>query len=131
MARVARFKIQNDHAWYHLYSRVAGCRGDYPLSDEASTRKLIGLIKHFSDVYFAEIASFCVMGGHYNFIAGFEAPWEVEEDELRVRARLMYPGDVSQRQIDGWPKEKWERFRERIFDVSELMRNIQSAFAML
>ncbi len=41
----------------------------------------------------------------------------------------MYPGKAYQSQIDGWSKEEWERFRQRLFDVSELMRNIQSAFA--
>ncbi|MCP4685687.1 MAG: hypothetical protein GY867_09600, partial [bacterium] len=129
MARVARFKVQHDDAWYHLYSRVAGCRGQYPLSDEASTRELIETIKHYSNIYFCEVATFSIMGSHYHFVARFEAPWAVEEEELRVRARLMYPSDASQNEIDGWSKEKWERFRQRLFDLSELMRNIQSAFA--
>jgi hypothetical protein len=41
----------------------------------------------------------------------------------------MYPSKASQIQIDGWTEEEWERFRQRLFDVSELMRNIQSSFA--
>jgi hypothetical protein len=57
MARVARFKILNNDAWYHLYSRVAGCRGHYPLSEEARTRKLIDTIEHYSRIYFCEIAA--------------------------------------------------------------------------
>ncbi len=65
MARVARFKVQNDDAWYHLYSRVAGCRGQYPLSDEASTRELIETIKHYSNIYFCEVAIFSIMGSHF------------------------------------------------------------------
>ncbi len=68
MARVARFKVQNDDAWYHLYSRVAGFRGQYPLSDEASTRELIGTIKRYSSIYFCEIATFCIMGNHYHLL---------------------------------------------------------------
>jgi hypothetical protein len=41
----------------------------------------------------------------------------------------MYPSKTSQMQIDEWSKEEWEHFRQRLFDVSELMRNIQAAFA--
>ena len=129
MARVARFKILNNDAWYHLYSRIAGFRGHYPLSEAAPTRKLIDTIEHYTRIYFCEVAAFTVLGNHYHMVARFEAPRPVEEDELRARAQLMYPSKTSQRQIDEWPKEEWERFRRRLFDVSELMRNIQSAFA--
>jgi putative transposase len=129
MARVARFKIQNKDAWYHLYSRIAGRRGHYPLSEAAPTRKLIDTIEHFTRIYFCDVAAFTVLGNHYHLVARFEAPWPVEEDELRARARLMYPSKASQRQIDEWSKEEWEHFRQRLFDVSELMRNIQAAFA--
>jgi hypothetical protein len=41
----------------------------------------------------------------------------------------MYPSKTSQRHIDEWSTEEWEHFRQRLFDVSELMRNIQSGFA--
>jgi len=41
----------------------------------------------------------------------------------------MYPSKTSHRQIEEWSKEKWEHFRQRLFDVSELMRNVQSRFA--
>jgi putative transposase len=41
----------------------------------------------------------------------------------------MYPSASSQQMIGPSTDEQWERFRQRLFDVSELMRNIQSAFA--
>jgi hypothetical protein len=129
MARVARFKIQNNDAWYHLYSRIAGVRGYYPLSEAATTRKLMDTIEHFTGIYFCEAAAFTVLGNHYHLVAKFAAPWPVGEDELRARARRMYPSKASQQQIDEWTKTEWDHFRQRLFDVSELMRNIQSGFA--
>lgn len=129
MARVARFKILNNDAWYHLYSRIAGRRDHYPLSEEASSRKLIGTFEHFSSIYFCDVASFSVMGSHYHFVIRFEAPRSVEKDELRARARLMYPSKTSQQRIDEWTEVEWDHFRQRLFDVSELMRNIQSGYA--
>ena len=65
MARVARFKVSNQDAWYHLHSRIAGCRGEYPLSEKLPTRKLIELIEHFSKIYFCSVAAFSVMGSHF------------------------------------------------------------------
>jgi putative transposase len=41
----------------------------------------------------------------------------------------MYSSKVSQLMIEGWTSEQWERFRQRLFEVSEYMRNIQAAFA--
>jgi hypothetical protein len=96
MARVARFKILNDDAWYHIHSRIAGRRGYYPLSEEASTRKLIDTFERFTKIYFCTIAAFCVMGSHYHFVIKFEASRPVEKNELQGRARLMYPSKTSQ-----------------------------------
>ena len=129
MARVARFKILDNDAWHHLHSRIAGRRGYYPLSEEASTRKLIDTFEHFTRIYFCEVSAFSVMGSHYHFVIKFEKPRPVERNELRARARLMYPSRTSQQQIDDWTEDEWNHFRQRLFDVSELMRNIQSAFA--
>ena len=38
---------------------------------------------------------------------------------------LLYPEMV----LKGWLAAQWKRFNDRIFDVSELMRNVQAAFA--
>jgi len=129
MARVARFKISNQDAWYHLHSRIAGRRGEYPLSEKLPTHKLIELIEHFSKIYFCSVAAFSVMGTHYHLLTKFERIRPVSERELRARARSMYSGRASQLRIDGWTSEQWERFRQRLFDVSEYMRNIQAGFA--
>jgi REP element-mobilizing transposase RayT len=90
---------------------------------------LIEIIEHFSRIYFCEVAAFSVMGNHYHLVMRFEAEREVSREVLRDRSRLMYPSKASQAQIDGWSDEQWEHYRLRLFDVSEFMRNTQSAFA--
>ena len=40
MARLSRFKVVEEDAWYHLYSRVAGVRDDYVLSNPLVQREL-------------------------------------------------------------------------------------------
>ena len=129
MARVARIKYSDRDSWYHLHSRVAGHRGDYPLLTGMARRRLIDTIEHFSRVYFCEVGAFSVMGNHYHLVVRFEAEREVSREELRARARIMYPNKASQESIDAWSEEEWEHYRARLFDVSEYMRNIQAAFA--
>lgn len=129
MARLGRLKAKEADAWYHLYGRVAAFQGEYPLSDAAAMRRLMKTIEHYSAVYFCEVASFCVMGNHYHLVVHFEAEREVSREELRARTRVMYPSKSFQTTIDWWSEADWERYRERLFDVSEYMRNIQAAYA--
>ena len=129
MARVARMKFLDRDTWYHLYSRVAGHRGEFPLLDGLVRRRLLETIEHFNGIYYCEVAAFSVMGNHYHLVVRFEGEREVSREELLARARLMYPGKVARERIEGWSGEEWERYRRRLFDVSEYMRNIQAAFA--
>jgi REP element-mobilizing transposase RayT len=129
MARVARLKYSEQDAWYHLHSRIAGREGEFPLSEAVPTRRLIETIEHFSRVYFCEVAAFSVMGNHYHLVVKFDGRRMVSREELRARTRIMYPSKMSQLQVDAWSDEQWEHYRQRLFDVSEYMRNIQSAYA--
>ena len=129
MARMARFKISEEEAWYHVHSRTAGVKGEYVLSKPLARKRLIDLLQHYSKAYFCEIAGFCVMGNHYHVVLKFDSPAEVGEETLRKRAKVLYPSAASSVMMEGRPEEKWQRLRERLFDVSEFMRNVQSAFA--
>jgi len=129
VARVARLKFSDRDTWYHLHSRIAGHRGEYPLAAELPRRRLIETIEHFSRIYYCEVAAFSVMGNHYHLVVRFDGEREVGREELRARARIMYPDRVARQRIEGWSEEEWEHYRRRLFDVSEYMRNIQAAFA--
>jgi putative transposase len=129
MARLARFKLDDQEAWYHLHCRISGGRGDYPLSQRAPTRKLIELMEHFIGIYFCDIAAFCIMGNHFHVVVRVENLRDLTPAQLRKRARLLYPTPALHKQMSRWKDEQWERLQQRLFDVSELMRNLQSAFA--
>ena len=128
MARVARMKFDVTVGWYHLYASVAGVPGQYVLESAATRKKLIDLIKHYAKAYCCcEVASFSIMGNHYHLVARFDSRRKVSKEELMERALRFYPG--SKEKLEGWSRWKWERFEQRIFDVSEFMRNVQAAFA--
>jgi len=129
MARMARFKISETESWYHIHSRTAGSRGDYPLAKPLAQRTLMETIKRYSKAYFCEVAAVTVMGNHYHLICKFESPREIDSKELKRRALILYPSDQSRQMMEFWPQEKWDRLQERLFDISEFMRNIQSAYA--
>ncbi|MCU0665195.1 MAG: hypothetical protein MUC50_23070 [Myxococcota bacterium] len=104
---------------------MAGRADEYPLEEERCRRKLVELFRFFAKVYPCEVAGFCVMGNHYHLVVAFKEYQKLSRDELYELASLLYPKPV----LDGWRKAKWERFNKRVFDVSELMRNLQASFA--
>ena len=65
------------------------------------------------------------MGNHYHLLLWFDERREMNRDELFKRAQLLYPEAL----LKGWLRANWQRFEERIFDVSEFMRNFQAAVA--
>lgn len=127
MARLPRIKSEDSGGWYHLYASVAGFSGDYSLSDPAVRYKLLSIIQFYTHAYFCGVASFQLMGNHYHLVARFDLPRKLSQEELWERALRLYPR--SHKQLAAWPKSRWKRLQERIFDVSECMRNIQGAFA--
>ncbi len=129
MARTARVKVTGVDAWYHLYARVAGGRDERPLADPLARRYLVRLLRHYGSIYFCHVAGYCVMGNHYHLVVRFEGEREVDREELWRRARLMYPSSRDAAALELWSEENWDRYRRRLFDVSEFMRNVQAAFA--
>ena len=129
MARTARWKVSGVEAWYHVHARIAGHRGEFPLSNTLVRRKLLEIIEHFSGIYFCQVAAFAVMGNHYHLVVRFEPKRAVPRELLEARARRMYPGTRFELTVGTWNQEDWERYQKRLFDLSEYMRNVQAAFA--
>ena len=67
------------------------------------------------------------MGSHWHIILKFDAFRKLTSEELRERALMLCPNSGAY--LDDWTQEKWDRLQKRLFDVSELMRNINSSFA--
>lgn len=126
MARQARVKAGVQPAWYHIRGRTSRYNGEYPLGRRGARRQLQRLIRRYSEAYFCQVSAFTLMGNHSHMVLRFDAPGEVEPEDLRRRALLLYPG--REKSVDRWQEEAWERLRCRLFDVSELMRNIQGQF---
>ena len=127
MARMRRLKVVDGEGWYHVYCRTACEKGVYPLEKELCKKKFVSLMKYYSRAYFCNIAAFCVMGNHYHIVLKFEIPRKLSKEELWERALMLYP--KSKKYLKLWHEKKWETFEARLFNLSEFMRNMQSAFA--
>ena len=129
MPRLPRLKIEDAAATYHLSARTDARRGEYPLSDPVMAEKLVDLIEFYTTAYYCHVEAYIVMGNHYHLIVHFEEPRPVGRKELRERARWLYPGREGEKTVGTWSRGDWNRFRKRLFDVSELMRNVQGSYA--
>ena len=83
---------------------------------------------HYVRAYACSCSALALLGNHYHLVCRFEAERKLSAEERMAHALKMYPR--SRARLEAWTEAQWERFEKRIFDVSELMRNIQSAFAL-
>ncbi len=126
MARMPRGIELDREGQYHLRGQAAGRKGHYPLARKENARKLVEIIGHFTALYFCAVAGLEVMGSHYHLVCRFLAFRALSQEELLKLAQAFYPGPY-QPYLE-WGPAEWERFNRRLFNVSELMRNIQQAF---
>jgi len=59
MARLARIKLEQGGAFYYIYARTAGLKGEYPLQNVLYRRTLLDFIEKFSRVYCCSVLGFC------------------------------------------------------------------------
>jgi hypothetical protein len=129
MSRNRRLKIENAEVWYHVSARASALKGEYPLAKPMMAEKLQSLIEFYTSVYFCSTAAFNILGNHYHLNVRFDRPREVDRGDLERRAAMIYPGKAGLRKVASWTDEDWQKFRDRLFNLSELMRNVQGIFA--
>ena len=128
MARLPRVKAENcGPVFYHLYARVSGVEGYYPLAETAARNMMIWTIKHYSSLYKTRVAGFSIMGNHYHMIVEFQEFEKLSKDELKEIFHQFYGKEIKTYVL--WDDKKWDQFNRRLFDVSEFMRNVQAKFA--
>ncbi len=127
MARKSRVRVKGRDAFYHLRTHVAGEEGEFPLDKPLARGQLTSMMQWYSSAYCCDVAAFNVMGTHYHMDVKFEKFRSLGRKELMRRAKLMYPN--SQAHLKRWKDEDWEIFEKRVFNVSELMRNLNGGFA--
>ncbi len=128
MPRMPRGIELDEEGQYHVRGQVAGPKGYYPLQTKENAEELTSIIQHFTALYFCVVAGLELLGSHYHLVCLFQAFRKLSREELLEAAERFYP-DVYRPYLT-WGPAEWARFNRRLFNVSELMRNIQQAFAL-
>lgn len=127
MARMPRGIELDKDGLYHIRVQVAGPEGYYPLQEKKNAQELTRIVRHYTQLYFCRVPAYDPMGDHFHLSCRFEAYRELSPEELLEHAERFYPD--AYRPYLAWGPREWARFNRRLFNVSELMRNINQAFA--
>jgi len=129
MPRLPRLKPQDRPQNYHLYNRIAGPPGDYPMQQQDARQLFLSILFFYSDIYFCLLSAFAVLGNHYHSVVHFQAFVKLSRTELRKLAVRLYEGKLYKPYLF-WREKQWRRFNQRLFDVSEFMRNVEQSYAV-
>ncbi|MBF0196431.1 MAG: hypothetical protein HQL32_01915 [Planctomycetes bacterium] len=126
--RLPRLLDESGEGWYHVYNRVACEKSQFPLSTIPDAREtFLRFLDFYSNIYCCEIATYAIMGNHYHIILRMQPYRQFSEEERQIKVETLYPN--TYKQANAWSDEYWEQFNQRMFSLSELMRNIQQGYA--
>lgn len=126
--RMARLLDNTGEGWYHVYNRVACEKDRMPLSEAAQSREtFIQYLDFYAKAYRCQLATYVVMGNHYHLILKMDSYEKLSREELLESAKLFYPNTFDQ--TNRWSEVHWEQFNRRLFNLADLMRNIQQGFS--
>ena len=129
MSRLPRVKVDSGEGWYHVTAKVSDYVGHYALEKAGCREKLLQTLTHYAGAYFSEVGAFSVMGNHWHLVVKMEESRSLSRKELQGRLAMLHP-KKHKKMGQSMTEKDWTRLAERLFDVSELMRNIQSTFGI-
>ena len=129
MSRLPRIKVENGEGWYHVTAKVSDYAGHYALEKAGCREKLLKTLTHYASAYYSEVGAFSVMGNHWHLVVKMAEPRELSRKELQSRLAMLHP-KKHKKMARSMSEKDWNRLEMRLFDISELMRNIQSAFGI-
>ena len=128
MPRLPRQIDMDTDGLFHLRGQVAGTVGYYPFQVPENADQLLSMIHRYTSLFFCQVVELSILGNHYHLVCRFEAFRRLSREELLALAQQFYPNPNYQPYLR-WNNAQWERFNRRLFNVSELMRNLQSGYA--
>jgi putative transposase len=99
-----------------------------PLENIPEARQtFIRYLNFYKAAYACEVATYTVMGNHYHLILRMKPYEKLSREALQCHAQALYPNTHELTKI--WSDEHWEQLNQRIYNLADLMRNIQQGFA--
>ena len=134
--RSARIKLKG-RAYYHCTSRVVDRR---MIMEDVEREKFYDLMRGCETFAGVNIITYAILSNHFHIL--LEVPQRIEVDEAEIRQRLPAIYDKSQiaqmeAQWQRWREQglerlveaDMERFRARMYDLSEFMKTLKQRFS--
>ena len=126
MARIPRLLINNeksgDGTVYHVMSRTA--LDGFPMKD-VEKDYLMGLIKRFCGLYFAEVLGFCCMDNHFHLLVRMHSESNYTDEEIKVRFEAFHKETGSGQEF---VPNMIAQLRAKYGNLSEFVREIKLGF---
>ena len=123
--RLPRIKTLDWQTDYHLCSRIVGPVDWYPLHAPEVQQEYQRILFKYVDLYFCRLWAWSLMGDHTHTGVRFDPYRKLSQRRLVSIAKRFYPRPIDRPKT----RREWRRFNRRLFDVSELVRNINGDFA--
>jgi len=122
MPRIARLIVKGEPSVYHVMSRTA--LDGFVLGD-VEKEYLLNLIKRLSNIYFAEVLGFCLMGNHFHLLVRMKTGEGIDDEEIKRRFSLYYGNEKKVVLNDG----QIPHLREKWSSLSEYVKEIKQGFS--
>ena len=121
--RSPRLKLNDQDAFYHVYNRTAGFRGERPFGNQEK-RKLLEILTRLSQLYVIEIIAYQVMNNHFHLLLCAPAQPPSRAEAARRYAAYHH----NQRTVEP-ASPAGERLAERLRDISAFLHALEFQFA--
>jgi len=120
MPRLSRLIDDSQPTVYHVMSRTA--LNGLPFDDVAND-ELLGIIKEFSQLYFAEILGFCLMGNHFHMLVRMHTGSEFTDAQIKQRYTAFFGNDAPS------SDDAIDHYRGKWASLSEFIKAIKQTFS--
>lgn len=122
MSRIARLKVKDELAVYHIMSRTA--LTGFVIGD-VEKEYLLSIIKKISSAYFVEVYGFSIMDNHFHLLVQMNPGSDYSDEEIRRRHKQYYDEKDKLELTEG----QIPYFRERWSDLSQYVKDIKQTFS--
>ncbi len=129
-------KVKDEGCYYHLYNRIACCKGEHPFSD-SDKEYGFKLLQNLCDYFLIEVISAAWMGNHFHLVVYAPGPDELPPLEVIVKRHNNYyksmqkGGKFNPRNpvISLNNKEQCRKVALKMIDISQFMSAYQRQFS--
>lgn len=129
MSRQAREKVTNKDAWYLVSGKTNRDFGG-GIFEPKAVRLMFGkTVRFYESIYYCEVTDLSIGDTSYKMVIHFDKPKRLTKAKLREVTDKTHTSEQGRSIVSRYTKENWDNLNQRLFDISEFMRNIHTGVA--